>query len=120
MPPAAMASRLVVAMARASAEPEWACMRSSRSMLMAWGNLGAPPKPPQVASNWAWSWPKAAVSTSVPGRAWPGASSVDRPMASVSPSACSSRSARRVRHTSSMRSHRSVNDSMPPRRSLGK
>ncbi len=38
----------------------------------------------------------------------------------MSSSACSSSSGRRVRHSSSMRSHSSTNPIIPPRRSFGK
>jgi len=109
-------------MASVTADGSRACSRSRVSSDMVCGNLGAMPKPPRRSSCWARSCPWTASRASLPGTAAssPGSRRADRPSAAVSWSAWDVTSSRWVRHTSSMRRHRSGNEIMPPRGALGK
>ena len=116
MPPAAMASRRQ-ADHRASdrRSPVRACRRSRKSRLMAWGNLGARPKPPQagiVLATRSGRRPRRGAPR--PGRAWSGRLTRCGPMAAVSWPAWSTSSPRPVAPgVGRRRRHSSTKPGMP-------
>ena len=119
MPPAAMRSSVVVSIDSASGVPRTAIRRTNSSVI-GWGNFGAPPNPPQVASNDRRSSAIACdVSSSVSGSS-DEASDPAREIASTTRPACCSRSVRRSRHASAIPSSTWRNDGMPCDGTFGK
>ena len=119
MPPDAIRSSVVVTISRASGAPRNA-IRSTNSRVLGWGNFGALPNPPQVASKDRRSSAIACdVSSSVSGSS-DASSEPAREIASTTRPPCRSMSSRRSRHASAIPSRTCRNDGMPWEGSFGK